>query len=156
MISNPPTGSPAVLPMLSYANAPAAIDFLCKAFGFVEKYRLAMPDGSVGHAELDTGLGGRVALASEWPDAGLVSPKQHEVRHSQLMVYVEDVDAHCARAKAAGATIATEPEDQFYGDRMYRSVDLEGHRWIFATHVRNVSEDEMQQVLTGSGNGSGA
>jgi uncharacterized glyoxalase superfamily protein PhnB len=62
----------------------------------------------------------------------------------ELYVYVDDVDAHYARAKRAGATILEEPTDQFYGDRRYRAADPEGHHWCFATHVRDVSAEEMR------------
>jgi uncharacterized glyoxalase superfamily protein PhnB len=89
-----------------------------------------MPDGSVGHAEL--GLGDQVVmLASEWPAGGVVSPLRLPALHAQLYVRVDDVDAHFARARAEGATIAAEPADQEYGERSYRAIDPEGQRWIF-------------------------
>ena len=117
-------------PMLAYADAAAAIEFLVRAFGFEERYRMDMPDGSVGHAEL--GLGGEaVMLASEWPAGGVVSPLRLPALHAQLYVRVDDVDAHFARARAEGATIAAEPADQEYGERSYRAIDPEGQRWIF-------------------------
>jgi uncharacterized glyoxalase superfamily protein PhnB len=122
--------------MLAYADAPAAIEFLTKAFGFEELFRMELPDGSVGHAEL--GLGGEavVMLACEWPAGGLVSPLQLPALHAQIRVRVDDVDAHHARARAEGATIAAEPADQDYGERSYRAIDPEGHRWIFAMPLR--------------------
>jgi len=141
MVKNPPDGTPRILPMLTYADAPAAIDFLCRAFGFGTRYRLDMPDGRVGHAELAL-EGGVVTLASEFEGFG-VSPQKLDGHHSQLFVYVDDVDAHFARAREAGATIAAEPADQFYGDRTYRAIDPEGHRWVFGTHVRDVPPDEI-------------
>ena len=58
-----------------------------------------------------------------------------------------DVDAHCERARAAGATILAEPEDQFYGDRTYRAADLEGHVWTFSAHVRDVTRAEAEAAL---------
>jgi uncharacterized glyoxalase superfamily protein PhnB len=129
--------------MLVYADAPAAIAFLCKAFGFEERSRLDMPDGRVGHAEVAYD-GHVVALASEYPEMGLVSPQQLEGQHAQISVRVDDVDAHYARAREAGATIVAQPEDQFYGDRIYRAMDPEGGRWIFSMHVRDVSLEEMK------------
>jgi uncharacterized glyoxalase superfamily protein PhnB len=141
MVKNPPDGAPRILPMLTYADAPAAIEFLCRAFGFGTRYRLDMPDGRVGHAELAL-EGGVVALASEFEGFG-VSPLRLDGHHAQLFVYVDDVDAHFARAREAGATIAAEPADQFYGDRTYRAIDPEGHRWVFGTHVRDVPPEEM-------------
>lgn len=140
-VKNPPDGTPRIVPMLTYADAPAAIEFLCRAFGFEQRFRLDMPDGRVGHAEL--GLrDGVVTLASEFEGFGS-SPLRLEGHHAQLLVYVDDVDAHHARAREQGATIAAEPADQFYGDRNYRALDPEGHRWIFATHVRDVPPEEM-------------
>jgi uncharacterized glyoxalase superfamily protein PhnB len=118
-------------PMLVYADAPAALAFLAEAFGFEERFRMDMPDGSVGHAEV--GLGDAVVMvASEWSAGGVVSPLRLPALHAQIHVLVDDVDAHHARARAAGATIATEPADQEYGMRSYRAIDPEGHRWIFA------------------------
>lgn len=117
-------------PMLAYADAPAAIAFLTQAFGFEERFRMDMPDGSVGHAEL--GLGDQVVmLASEWPAGGVVSPLRLPALHAQLFVRVDDVEAHFTRARAEGATIAAEPTDQAYGERTYRAIDPEGQRWIF-------------------------
>jgi uncharacterized glyoxalase superfamily protein PhnB len=120
--------------MLVYADAAAAIEFLTRAFGFELRFRMDMPDGSVGHAEL--GLGEEVVmLASEWPAGGVVSPLRLPALHAQIHVRVEDVDAHFARASEAGATIATEPADQDYGERSYRAIDPEGQRWIFGAPI---------------------
>lgn len=117
-------------PMLVYADAPAALEFLTKAFGFEVRFRMDMPDGSVGHAEL--GIGDEVVmLASEWPTGGVVSPLQLPAVHAQIYVRIDDVDAHFACARAEGATIAAEPSDQEHGERTYRAIDPEGHRWIF-------------------------
>ena len=123
-----------IVPMLSYADAAAAIEFLTKAFGFEERFRMAMPDGRIGHAELALG-DAVVMLASEWPAGGVVSPKRLPYVHSQLYVQVDDVDAHFSRALAEGATIATKPGDQDYGERTYRAIDTEGQRWIFGTPI---------------------
>ena len=132
-----------IIPMLVYEDAPAAIEFLCRAFGFEERFRLPMPDGKIGHAELvyDDNV---VMLASQFPEMGLVSPKELPALHAQVHCYVDDVDAHHARAVEAGATITAAVEDQFYGDRNYRAVDPEGTRWIFATRVKDVPFDELQ------------
>lgn len=136
-----------VMPMLAYADAPAAIDFLVSAFGFEERYRLAMPDGSVGHAELVLGEA-VIAVSSAWRDAGLMPPNELPGVHAQYAVLLDDVNAHFERAREAGATIAAPPEDQFYGYRMYRAVDPEGHRWVFQQRLREVSVDEMQAMLS--------
>jgi PhnB protein len=120
-----------IVPMLPYADASAAIAFLCRAFGFEQRFRYDMPDGRVGHAELE--LGGDVVMVSNvWREGGLTSPLELPALHAQTYCRVDDVDAHFARARAAGATLIGAPEDQEHGSRSYRAVDLEGHRWIFA------------------------
>ncbi len=118
-----------IIPYLAYADAPAAMEFLCRAFGFEERFRMPMPDGTIGHAEIVL-KGHVVMLASASPLMGFLSPSELPGIHSQLFVEVGEVDAHYERAKAAGATIATPPTDQ-HGMRMYRAMDPEGHRWIF-------------------------
>jgi PhnB protein len=142
MTQNPPRGTQRIIPYLAYRDAPAAIEFLCKAFGFEERYRLPMPDGRLGHAELACG-DCVVMLASAYPELGFHSPRDLSGLHAQVLCYVDDVDAHHARAVAAGATIEAEPSDQFYGDRTYRAVDREGQRWSFHTHVRDVAPEDM-------------
>ena len=117
--------------MLSYHDAPGAIEFLAKAFGLEELSRMDMPDGRVGHAEVGH-AGVRIMLASEYPEFGIESPRGVETRYSQLYVIVDDVDAHFERAREAGAIILSEPQDE-HGDRSYRANDPEGHRWIFAS-----------------------
>ncbi|MEM1417100.1 MAG: VOC family protein [Myxococcota bacterium] len=144
-VKNPPEGYQRVIPYLSYADAPAAIEFLEKAFGFTRRFVMPMPDGRIGHAELELG-GHALLLASAYEEMGMASPAKLPNVHGQVLVYVDDVDAHHARALAAGATIATEPEDQPHGDRSYRATDPEGHRWIFATHLRNV---DLASLLEG-------
>ena len=121
-----------IVPMLAYDDAPAAIEFLCEAFGFEVRSRMDMPDGRVGHAEVGY-QGSVVMLASTWREGGMASPQELSGVHAQLYCRVDDVDAHWARALAAGATLLGEPEDQPYGERSYRALDPEGHRWIFAT-----------------------
>lgn len=148
MVQIPPPGHQRVVPMLSYRDAPAAIAFLRDAFGFEEAFRLDMPDGSVGHAELTFG-DSVLMVATCWDEAGLVSPSEMEHVHSQVHVYVDDVDAHHARARDAGATIAAEPEDQFYGAKMYRAIDPEGHRWIFSQPTEEVSDEELKERVGG-------
>ena len=143
MVQNPPEGYQSIIPYICYEDGPAAIDFLVQAFGFEEIMRMPMPDGRIGHAELRQ-FGSVIMVSSTYTEMGLASPKDLPAHHGQVMCYVEDVDAHHERAKAAGATITQEPEDQFYGDRSYRAVDPEGHRWIFSQHFKDVSEEEMQ------------
>jgi uncharacterized glyoxalase superfamily protein PhnB len=125
--------------MISYENGPAAMDWLIRAFGFRERDR-RLENGRLSHGELDTG-GGVVMLAT--PSLRYHGPKRHreecETANSWhdvpyiidgVLVYVDDVDAHFGRAKAAGATILSPLEDDPVGKR-YRAEDLEGHRWMF-------------------------
>lgn len=120
-----------ILPMLSYADAAAAIRFLTEAFGFDVTMRMDGEDGTVGHAELALGEV-VVSLASVWHDGGLATPHELGGVHTQLMVGVDDVDGHWRQARDAGAVVVGEPVDQDYGQRTYRAVDPEGHHWIFA------------------------
>ena len=127
----PPDGNQRIIPYLGYRDCPSAIRFLCDAFGFEERFRMDMPGGKIGHAEL--GFGDNVLmLASAWEEAGQLSPLDLEGVHTILFCWVDDVDAHFRRARAAGATVIAEPADQ-HGTRAYRALDPEGHRFIFAT-----------------------
>ena len=143
MVKNPPEGTQRVVPYLMYADAAAAIEFIGKAFGFEERMRMPAPDGSIMHAELGY-QNNVVMLATVVPEMGYGSPKDLPARHGSVLCYVDDVDAHYARAKAAGATITAELEDKFYGDRMYGATDPEGHQWFFATHVKDVAPEDMK------------
>ena len=122
-----------IAPYLLYEDGAAAIDFLTKAFGFEEVMRTE-DGGVVNHAELrlrdDTVMLGH-------PGADFESPKSGDYPGAAVHVYVDDVDAHFERAKAAGAEIAAEPADQEYGDRRYDARDPEGHSWFFATRISN-------------------
>ncbi|MEZ4866137.1 MAG: VOC family protein [Caldilineaceae bacterium] len=128
------------IPMLSYEDGPAAMDWLATAFGFQEITRWLDDDGRLAHGEMITGSG-RIMLAT--PTPAYESPKHHRAYCAAarawseapwvingVLVYVDDVDAHYAKAKAAGATLLGELEDGFPG-RRYRVEDLEGHRWMF-------------------------
>jgi uncharacterized glyoxalase superfamily protein PhnB len=138
-----------VIPMLSYADGAAAMDWLIRAFGFVERSRWVDSDGRLSHGELDTGSG-IVMLAS--PSPFYEGPREHRTNCQRarqwsavpwvidgVLVYVTDVDAHFKRAEAAGATILSAPEYGAPGPR-YRVEDVEGHRWMFMqqTDVRTV------------------
>jgi uncharacterized glyoxalase superfamily protein PhnB len=126
--------TPRLTPYLAYADAPKAIDFLRRAFGFEERMRYPMPDGSIGHAELTYG-DSVLMLASASKGFGFTSPRDLPSVHAQTHCRVDDVAAHCARAREAGATIVAEPVFD-HGVHMYRALDLEGHRWIFAEEER--------------------
>ena len=133
-------------PSLAYDDAPGAIDFLCRAFGFAEQFRLDMPDGTIGHAELAF-EGATITLATTWVAGGMASPQNLPGLHSQLFCEVPDVDSHYERALSEGATIAEPPADQFHGSRSYRAIDLEGHRWVFSQVLETMPDTELQTRL---------
>jgi uncharacterized glyoxalase superfamily protein PhnB len=134
------TPDPDVIPMLAYEDGPAALDWLARAFGFHERARMTDASGRLSHGEMEAG-GGLIMLASPTPEY------QGPARHRQscaaaqawsavpyiidgVLVHVDDVEAHCRRARQEGARILSEPEDDQYGTR-YRAEDIEGHRWMF-------------------------
>jgi len=125
-----------VIPALQYRDAKAAIDFLCKAFGFEKNAVYEEPDGSIAHAQLTLG-NGMVMLGSvkdsEYSKL-LVRPADAGGVTMSVYVVVDDADAHFARAKAAGATIVRKPITQNYGGRDYTCKDPEGHVWSFGTY----------------------
>ena len=136
----PDRASPPVVPMISYEDGIAALEWLRRAFGFREIARHTTPDGRLSHGEMEAG-GGLIMLASPTPD--YQSPKRHREHCEQarrwstvpwiidgVLVYVDHLDRHLAGAKAAGATILSDIEEGPPG-RRYRAEDLEGHRWFF-------------------------
>lgn len=146
MLPSPPPGYTTVTPYLTVDDGSAAIEFYTKAFGAKERFRLPMPDGGVGHAELTIG-DSIIMLSSEFPQMGAVSPKTLGGTTGSLLLYVEDVDARMAQAIGAGATEIKPAEDQFWGDRMGSVMDPFGHRWSLATPVEQVSPEELQKRM---------
>jgi PhnB protein len=140
-VSAIPKGYEGVTPYLICKNAEAAIDFYARAFGAVELFRIGSP-GMVGHAEMKIG-NAIIMLADEHPEMGAVSPETVGGTPVQLLVYVEDVDAFTATAVAEGLTVLRPVADQFYGDRSGQFKDPFGHVWSFATHIEDVSPEEM-------------
>lgn len=154
MVQNPPEGNQRVIPYLAYADAPAAIEFLCGAYGFESGVQMDMGNGVLGHAELH--LDDHVVfLSTAFDEVGLASPRSLTAVHGQVMVYVDNVDDHYQRAKAAGAEIVEEIADQFYGDRSYRTVDPEGHQWVFTQHIRDVTPEELMAAVEQMADGEG-
>jgi PhnB protein len=144
MVNPIPEGYRRVTPYLIVDGASDAIDFYTSVFGATERMRMGGPDGKVGHAELEIG-DALVMLSDEYPEMNAVSPKTVGGTPVTVMVYVEDVDATVARAVALGATVVRPIEDQFYGDRSGRFEDPWGHDWYVATHVEDVSPEEMER-----------
>jgi len=137
-----PDGYPQVSPYLSVDGAGAAIEFYATVFGATERVRMPMPDGRVGHAELQIG-DSVVMLADESPEMDVRGPKTVGGTPVTLSVYVEDVDAVFDKAIGAGASVLRPVDNQFYGDRSGQFEDPFGHRWSVATHVEDVSAEEM-------------
>jgi PhnB protein len=133
-----PDGYHAVTPMLIVDGAARVIDFMKSAFGAEQRMLMPMPDGKVAHAELLVG-GSCVMLADASPEWPAVPGGIH--------LYVGDVDATYQRALAAGATSRMAPQDQFYGDRSASVVDPAGNLWSIATHVEDVSDEEMMKRM---------
>ncbi len=122
-----------IYPSLTYDDAAAAIDWLCRAFGFEKRLVVPGPDGTIKHSELSLG-GAVVMVGSPRPAAGRVSPRSLGGVCQALCVHVDDADAHFARAKAAGAQILQPVKDEDYGSRGYMAKDLEDHQWYFGTY----------------------
>ncbi|MBL8955441.1 MAG: VOC family protein [Myxococcaceae bacterium] len=129
----PPTRAQRVIPYLIYADAKRSMRYLCDVFGFKEELVYPMEDGRVGHAEL-TLDGNVIYLASEFEGFG-VSPQKLPDTHCSLYWLVDDADAHFKRARDAGATVVSEPADA-HGQRAWRALDAEGHRWSFVTPLK--------------------
>jgi len=137
-----PEGYPQVTPYLVVEGAGAAIEFYGRVFGTRERMRLPGPDGTIGHAELELG-DSLIMVADEAPQLGIRGPKAVGGTPVTISVYVEDVDGVVERAVEAGATVLRPVENQFYGDRSGQFEDPFGHRWSIATHVEDVSAEEM-------------
>ncbi|WP_340645372.1 VOC family protein [Phenylobacterium sp.] len=129
---------------LFYQDPRAAIDWLQKAFGFELTMLLEAPDGGVAHCQMGFG-DSIVMIGTEWTQDHK-SPKSIGGKNTQTVSIQidDDIDAHCARARAAGADIHAEPETQFYGDRTYRCRDPEGHIWNVSQTVVVVSREEAE------------
>jgi PhnB protein len=141
-----PDGMHSVTPHLVCAGAAAAIEFYKKAFGAVELSRMPGKDGKLMHASIKIG-DSVVMMADEFPDWGSFGPKALKGSSVVIHLYVEDADAFAARAIGAGATVKMPVTDMFWGDRYGQVEDPFGHRWSVATHVRDVSLDEMQKAM---------
>jgi uncharacterized glyoxalase superfamily protein PhnB len=141
-----PDGMHTVTPHLICAGAADAIEFYKNAFNAVELGRMPGPEGKLLHALIRIG-DSAVMLAEECPDGGGFGPNTLKSSPVTIHLYVENVDAFVARAVSAGAKVTMPLEDTFWGDRYGKLEDPFGHHWSVATHIRNVSPDEMQQAV---------
>ena len=140
-----PEGWPRIASAIYYEDARAAIDWLCRAFGFETRLKIEGDDGAIHHSELVYGPPGSegvvMVAAANRREAGK-SPRALGGANTQsMMMYVDDVDAHCQRARAEGAKILVAPEvhdygDAWWADRTYEAEDCEGHRWWFSQRVK--------------------
>jgi PhnB protein len=141
-----PDGYHTLTPFLTIRDAAKAIEFYKAAFGAQERGVMKAPDGKVMHAELKIG-DSIVMLSDEFPDFGSISPQALGGSASGLHIYLDNVDAAFDRAVKAGAQVEMPVMDQFWGDRFGRLKDPFGHKWSIATHVKDMSPEEMNQSM---------
>ena len=121
-----------IIPYLFYRDVPAALQFLARAFGFTEEMRTGTPNGGMHAQMLLDGQRIMMGQPAKAGYAGMDSPAQAGTATMGVFVYIDDVDAHHAKASAAGAEVTTPPYDESYG-RTYAAKDLDGHLWFFTT-----------------------
>ena len=134
-----------VTPHLVCAGAAQAIDFYCRAFGAVELSRLPGPDGKLMHGMIRI-VDSTVMLVDENPEWNCLGPLALKGSPVYIHLYVEDVDAFMKRAESAGAKVTMPVTDMFWGDRYGQLEDPFGHRWSVATHIRDMTPDEIQRA----------
>lgn len=137
MPNDPPSGPATIIPALRYRDVPAAVEFLCRAFGFEKHLVVPGEAGGIVHAQLS--FGNAMVMLGPITDSAfgrlMVQPDEVSGRETQTpYVVVANADAHYARAKTAGATIVMEIKDEDYGGRGYSCRDPEGHVWTFGTY----------------------
>jgi uncharacterized glyoxalase superfamily protein PhnB len=133
--------APDIVPLITYANVPRAIEWIERVFGFRERTeaRLTWPGGGLTWIEVGNSL-----FSISTPDETWRQPPEPGAPGTVMKVYVEDVDRHFAHAKSEGAQILAEPQDGFWGGRTYRALDHEGHRWEISQRGRDLSADRWQ------------
>ena len=139
-----PEGYHTLTSYLAVDDAAGAIDFYTRAFGAKELMRMEAPGGKIGHAELEIG-DSRFMLSDPFPQSQTKPPKELGGCTGGVFMYVEDVDHAYKQALDAGATSETEPEDMFWGDRFGTVVDPFGHHWSMATHVEDLTPEEIAE-----------
>ena len=141
-----PEGYHTLTPFLTVRNAERAIEFYKQAFGAQERGVAKGPDGKVMHAEVKIG-DSVIMLSDEFPEFGSLSPQSIGGSPMGLHIYIENVDAAFDRAVKAGAQVEMPVMDQFWGDRYGKLKDPFGHKWSIATHVKDMSADEMKRSM---------
>jgi PhnB protein len=139
-----PEGYHTITPYLTVEDAAEAIEYYTQAFGAKERVRMETPDGRIGHAELEIG-DSLVMLSDPFPQASTKPPDELGGTSAGVFMYVEDVDAVVKRAVDAGAKVTMEVADQFWGDRFGSITDPFGHSWSIATHVEDLTPEEIAE-----------
>lgn len=139
-----PEGYNTITPYLIVSHASQAIEFYKRVLGAVEVMRMDTPDGKISHAELKIG-DSKIMLADEYPQMNAYGPEKYQGSPVGIHIYVPDVDTTVNEAINAGATLSHEVVDQFYGDRSGSFTDPFGHTWYVATHIEDVSQDEIRR-----------
>jgi PhnB protein len=137
-----PDGYHSVTPYLIVKGAAKAIEFYKQVFGATERTRMAQPDGRIGHAEIQIG-DSTIMLADEFPERNIRGPESLGGTPVMIHLYIQDVDTVAKRAVAAGAKEIRPVQNQFYGDRSGMFADPFGHQWNIATHVEDLSAEEI-------------
>ncbi len=139
-----PAGYQSLIPSLSVDDAAQAIEFYKRAFGAQERARMEAPDGKIAHAEIEIN-GSVLMLADSFPQSTSRAPKELGGTSVGVFMYVEDVDAVVQQAVDAGATVTMPVDDMFWGDRYGKIADPYGHEWEIATHVEDLSPEEVEE-----------
>jgi PhnB protein len=139
-----PEGLSTLTPYLAVDDAAKAIEYYKRALGAKERTRLLGPDGKVGHAELEIG-DARFMLSDPFPQSSTKPPKELGGTSASVFMYVEDVDAVVEKAVDEGATVTMEVADQFWGDRFGTITDPFGHVWSIATHIEDLTPEEIEE-----------
>ena len=139
-----PEGYHTLTTHLAVENAAEAIDWYKRAFGAKERMRMPGPEGKIGHAELEFG-DSLVMLSDPFPQSTVRPPKEIGGTSASIFMYVEDVDATVKTAVGAGAKVEMEVANQFWGDRFGSITDPFGHLWSIATHVEDLTPEEIAE-----------
>ena len=138
-----------LIPVLTVDDAAQAIEFYKRAFGAKERMRMPGPDGRIAHAELEFG-DAVLMLSDPFPHGSTRPPKELGGTTGGVMIYVENVDEVVQQAVDAGATVTMAADDMFWGDRFGTVSDPFGHEWHLATHIEDLTPDEMAERSKGA------
>lgn len=142
MPQNPPAGMTRITPYLFYRDVAAALAWLEDTVGMQRGGELLGPDGTIVHAEMSF-KDGVIMMGAATAESGGASPADLGGITQSIYIYVDDVDAHYRHTVSCGVVEVDEPQDMFWGDRMYAVKDPEGHRWAFAQHTKDIPPEEM-------------